>query len=49
MFTVTVSYLASQVSIFAAKHDSMVIAVSIVTATCLVKVNFSSSQLMCAA
>jgi len=42
MFTVAVSYLASQVSIFAAKYDSMAIAVSIVTATCLVMMNFSS-------
>jgi len=37
-----VSYLAGQVSIFAAKDGSIVIAVSMLTTTCLLKFNFSS-------
>jgi len=39
---ISVSYLAGQVSIFAAQYSSIVISVSMVTATCLLKVYFSS-------
>lgn len=39
---VSVSHLAGQVSIFAAKYDSIVITVSTVTATSLPKVKFCS-------
>jgi len=39
---ISVSYLAGQVSIFAAKYRSIVIAVSMVAATCLLKVDFCS-------
>jgi len=46
---ISVSYLAGQVSTFATKYGSIVIAVSMVTATCLLKVNFSLQWQMCAA
>jgi len=39
---VSVSYFASQVSIVAARFGSIVVAVSVVTATFLLKVKFSS-------
>jgi len=45
---ISVSYLAGQVSVAAAKYGSVVIAVSMVTAVCLLNVNFSSSLQMCA-
>jgi len=34
--------MASQVSIVAARHGSIVVALSVVTATCLLKVKFTS-------
>jgi len=40
--------LAGQVSIVAARYGSIVIAVSVVTANCLLKVNCSSQLQMCA-
>jgi len=39
---ISVSYLAGQVSIIAAKYGSVVIAVSMFAAMCLLKVNLSS-------
>ena len=45
---IRVSCLAGQVSIVAAKYGSIVIAVSVVTANCLLKVNCSSQLQMCA-
>jgi len=45
---ISVSYLAGQVSVVAAKYGSIVIAISTVTAVCLLNVNFSSSLQMCA-